>query len=71
MTLKSWDGKTASLGENTLTVIDNGNQYDVWQYRVDPVVDFGGTFVPVTMVVSVTKDGGKVFAVSADLSHLP
>jgi hypothetical protein len=67
MTLKSWDGKISNVGDSTWTSARTGDQYEVTVYRVTPVVNFGGTFQPVTIDVWVAKDSGKVFLIHADI----
>ena len=65
--LNRFDGKISSLGEKSYTELATGNQIACQLFLVTPVVDMGGSFMPISMTISVTTDSKKVFLVQPDL----
>jgi|GEM_PF-6750609 len=74
LTVKSFDEtKITSKGEGAKVVVATGNEYPVMTYSVPavaaptPFAEAGGTFLSVDIIISVSKDKKKVFAVDVEI----
>ena len=64
--LKTFDGVFTDVGEDKITISATGVQYAVHNYRVVPVVDLAGVYMPLPMTISVATDTHQVFSAQPD-----
>ena len=67
MNLHRFDDKVFFVGNATWTMLDTGKQYPVKVFRVVPVWNAGGTYMPVELEISVAKDTEKILVVEPKL----